>query len=206
MSSNSSLPLNFLVGTLSFTLTPQIHRMFLISACWSATSFSFHTGQVSLPCNMLLCTQLLYSLPLIINDISPLESNGINCPYLFHPIWILASTGASASPSHSACHLNSKTYPVTLDLHWHQYLHQCNMQPVLVTWFKQPLQINDFITLDMLLSIPLHFSCTHFWQLVHCLNYQQHLYHRHQIAILQPSGFIHIYSHASILHAMQLIN
>jgi len=41
------------------------------------------------------------------------------------------------------------------------------------------------------------------------LNYYQCLYHRHHMAILQPSalasdvlhlGFIHVYSHASILH------
>ena len=36
---------------------------------WSATTFSFLTGQVSLPCNMLLRTQLLYNLPLIIKII-----------------------------------------------------------------------------------------------------------------------------------------
>ena len=45
--------------------------------------------------------------------------------------------------------------------------------------FKQSLQINGFILLDMLCHlflislsapyfIPLHFLCTHFWQLVHC--------------------------------------
>jgi len=44
------------------------------------------TGQVSLPCNILLCTQLLYSLPLIISDVSILISNGNNCLSLFHPI------------------------------------------------------------------------------------------------------------------------
>ena len=38
----------------------------------------------------------------------------------------------------------------------------------LVTGFKQPLQMNDFATFDMLPFIPLHFLCTHFWQLVHC--------------------------------------
>ena len=38
--------------------------------------------------------------------------------------------------------------------------------PFLVTGFTQPLQIKDFITLDMLSFIPLHFLCTHFWQLV----------------------------------------
>jgi len=58
----------------------------LISARWSVTSFSFLTGQVSLPCSILHRTQLLYSLPLLINDISLLVSNGTNCLNLFHPV------------------------------------------------------------------------------------------------------------------------
>ena len=68
MSSNPSLALNSLLGTLSFTLTSHIHLTIRISAHWYATSSSFLTGQVSLPCNILLHTQLLYSLPLIINN------------------------------------------------------------------------------------------------------------------------------------------
>jgi len=67
ISSVPSLSLNSLLGTLSFTLTLHIYLTILISACWSATSFSFLTGQVSLPCRILLRTQLLYSLPLLIN-------------------------------------------------------------------------------------------------------------------------------------------
>jgi len=67
--------LNPLLGTLSCSLMPHIHLTILISAWWSATSFSFPTGQVSLPCNILLHTQLLYNLPLTINDISLLVSN-----------------------------------------------------------------------------------------------------------------------------------
>jgi len=43
----------------------------LISACWSVTLFSFVTGHVLLPHNILLCTQLLQNL----NDISILVSN-----------------------------------------------------------------------------------------------------------------------------------
>ena len=85
------LPLNSLLGTLSFTLTLHIH---LISARGSATSFSFLTGQVSLPCSILLRTQLLYSLPFLINDISLLVSNGTNCLIFFHPIQILAFMAA----------------------------------------------------------------------------------------------------------------
>jgi len=68
MSRNPSLSLDLLLGTLSCSLMPHIHVTMPISARWSATF------QVSLPCNILLCTQLLYSLPLSIN-ISLLVSN-----------------------------------------------------------------------------------------------------------------------------------
>jgi len=85
ISSIPTLSLNSLLGTLSFTLTLHIHLTILISARWSATSFSFLTGQVSLPCSILLHTQLLYSLPLLITDISLLVSNGTNCLNLVGP-------------------------------------------------------------------------------------------------------------------------
>jgi len=48
LSSNLSLSLNPLFGTQSCSFTPHIHLTILISARWSATSFSFLTGQVSL--------------------------------------------------------------------------------------------------------------------------------------------------------------
>ena len=99
MSSTPSLSLSSLLGSLSFSLTPHIHLTIVISACWSATTFSFLTGQVSLPCNMLLRTQLLYNLPVIIKDMSLLVSSGTNCLNSFQPILILAFTAASASPS-----------------------------------------------------------------------------------------------------------
>jgi len=86
MSSNPSLSLNPLLGTLSCSLTPHFHLTILISACWSATSFFFLTGQISLPCNILLYIQLLYNLPLTLNDISLLVSSGTNYMNLFHPI------------------------------------------------------------------------------------------------------------------------
>jgi len=85
---------------LSFTLTSHIHLTILISVRWSTTSltsFSYSPGLTSV--NILLRTRLLYSLPLFINDISLLVSNGTNCLNLFHPSRILASTTASASPS-----------------------------------------------------------------------------------------------------------
>ena len=71
------LSLSSVLGTLSFSLMPHIRLTILISARRSATSisflqasFSFLMDQVSLPCNVLLCTQLLYNLHVIINDIS----------------------------------------------------------------------------------------------------------------------------------------
>jgi len=76
MSSNPSLSLNPLLGTLSCILTPHIVLIILIYACWSATSFSFVMSQTSLPCNILLRIQLLYNLLLKVSDISLLVSNG----------------------------------------------------------------------------------------------------------------------------------
>ena len=99
LSSIPNLSLSSLLGILSFSLMPHIHLTILISARWSATTFSFLTGQVSLLCNMLLHTQLLYNLPLIINDMSLLVSSGTSCLNLYQPIRIMASTAASASPS-----------------------------------------------------------------------------------------------------------
>ena len=99
LSSNPSLSLNSLLGSLSFSLTPYIHLIILISARCSATSFSFLTGQVSLPCNILFHTQLLYNLSLTISDTSLLVNNGTNCLNLFYPIRILTSTAASVSSS-----------------------------------------------------------------------------------------------------------
>jgi len=126
MLSNPSLSLNPLLGTLSCSLMPHIHLIILTSACWSATSFSFLMAQISLPCNVLLCTQLLYNLPLTINDISLLVSIVTKLPNT----WIYSIQFEFWSPQlhqhvrlHSTCHLNNKTYPLTPDLHWHQYLH-----------------------------------------------------------------------------------
>jgi len=101
ISSIPSLSLDSLLGTVSFILTLHIHLTILISARCSPISFSFLAGQVSLPCSILLRTQLLLSLTLLINDISLLVSYGTTCRNLFHPIRILASTAASASASPS---------------------------------------------------------------------------------------------------------
>jgi len=57
ISSIPSLSLNSPLGTPSFTLTLHIHLTTLISTRRSATSFSFPTGQVSLPCSIPPLTQ-----------------------------------------------------------------------------------------------------------------------------------------------------
>jgi len=95
----NTFSLNSLLGIISFTCTSHIHLTILTSARWSATSFSLLTGQVSLPCNTLLHTQLLYSLPLLINGISLLVSNGTNCLNLFHQFGFWPPQLHSASPT-----------------------------------------------------------------------------------------------------------
>ena len=129
-------------------------------------------GQITLPCNILLCTQLLYNLPLTINDISLLVSNDTNCWNLFieiKSIQIWTPKVHQHLHLHSTCHLNNKTYLLTPDLHWHQYL---LVYLVLVTRFTQPLQANVFITLYTgtlhTTTFPVYL-CTHLWQLVHCI-------------------------------------
>ena len=111
MSSVLNLSLSSLLGNLSL---PKCHTAHTPPSDHSHLCFSFLAGQVSLPCNMLFHTQLLYSLPLIISDTSLLVSNATKCLDLFQPVRILASTAASASHPHSACHLGNKTYPLTL--------------------------------------------------------------------------------------------
>ena len=63
----------------------------------------------------------------------------------------------------------------------------------------------------MLPFIPLHFLCTHFWQLAHGIELLPsplpHTTHGHLKPSALPStihhfGFIHIYSHAFILHGL----
>jgi len=115
--------------------------------------------------NLFSTISLLYNLPLTINHISLLVSTGTNCrKFSIHSkFW---------SPQlhqhlhlHSTCHLNNKTYPLTPDLHWHHHASCTDYW----THATSTNKINVFITLYMLPYIPLHFLCTYFWQLVHCI-------------------------------------
>jgi len=88
MSSNPSLSLNPLLGTLPFSLMLHIYLWpFASLPAEVPPHFPFFWAA----CNILLCPQLLYNLPLIIN--------GTNCLNLFHTIRVLVSTSASAYPS-----------------------------------------------------------------------------------------------------------
>ena len=157
---------------------PHIHLTILTSARWSANSFSFLTGQVSLSCNTLLCTQPLCNLPLTFNDISLLVSSGTNCLNLF----------AFCSPQmhqhlheHSTCHLNNKTYPLTPDLHWLQYLiYICASR---TSYWNHTTSNNKWFHHFVHATFYTPTFPVYFWQLVH-----------------YTVGFIYIYSHAPILH------
>ena len=99
-----SLSFISLLGTLSFTLVSHIYLTILISARWSATSFSFLTGQVSLLRNTLLRTQLLHSLPFPIMAV--LHSS---CGHYIFTLWFLLFLLTSiffSSPILSRCRLD----------------------------------------------------------------------------------------------------
>ena len=51
------------IGPHSSMVMPHIHLIILIPACWSANLLSFFTSHVSLPCNIQLCTDILYNFP-----------------------------------------------------------------------------------------------------------------------------------------------
>jgi len=53
---------------------------------WGLEPSSLTEVYAYVPCNILLCTQLLYNLPLTVNDISLLVSSGNYCLNLFHPL------------------------------------------------------------------------------------------------------------------------
>ena len=118
MSSIRNLSLSSLLGSLSFNLTPHIHLTILISARWSTTTFSFLIGQVSLPCNIHLCTQLLYNFPLIIRHVL-IGKQWYQLPAFIPTNWNFGLHSCISISIHSACHLGNRTYPLTT-LHWPQ--------------------------------------------------------------------------------------
>jgi len=62
----------------------------------------------------------------------------------------------------------------------------------------QPLSTKDLLTLIVLPLIPLHFLCTHFWHLVHCIEFLPtplpQTPHGHNLS------FVHIYFHIFTLY------
>ena len=166
MSSIHNFFLNSLLGNLSFTWLPHIHLTILISARWCATSFSFLTGQVSLWCDMLFRTWLLYNLPLS-QWYMCIDKQWYQLPEFIPAIWILASTAASASPS--TVSMSPRQQNLSTNSNFALAPISTLVRPALVTGFKQPLQINDFITLDFtvyttaLLVYPFLTTSTLYW-------------------------------------------
>jgi len=117
-----SLSLNPLLGILSCSFMPHIHLTILNSAHWSATSFPFLRARSHFQVTYYFahnCCRIALSLSMIY-------------PYweaMAPTAWIYSIQFEFCSPQlhqnlhpHSECHLNNKTYPLTPDLHWHQYL------------------------------------------------------------------------------------
>jgi len=114
--------------TLSFALMSHIHLTILISACWSAIAFSFLRGQVSLPCNMPLHTQLLLQCLSHNQWYIHLDKQWCQLPEFISSSWnsgICSCISISIHTQHVK--LNNKTYPLTPGLPWHRYLHLCSM-------------------------------------------------------------------------------
>ena len=65
----------------------------------------------------------VHSLPLKINDISLLVSNGTNCMNLFHSIQILALHSSIFISIHTQLVIQRVKLILTPDLHCHQYLY-----------------------------------------------------------------------------------
>jgi len=131
-----------------FAVVPRLCPLFLVYLSTPylklcvvlPTHSSDHSCLCPLKCHLiffpyiLLCTQLLYSLPFLINDISLLICSGTE---LFHPTRILASTAAAASQ----CTLNMSPKYQNLSTKFIFALAPIStlVRPVLVTGFKQPL-------------------------------------------------------------------
>jgi len=106
---------------------------------------------------------------------------------------------------HLTCNLNNKSYSLTPALRWHQYLHLCVLYQLLDHATSTDKWLHHFY---MLLFVGLHFPCTHFWQLVHCIYWintntsttdttwpsYSFLHYLLPFSTNHNLGFIHIYS------------
>ena len=108
----------------------------------------------------------------------------------------------------STCHLHKKTYLLTPDLHWHQYLHiaSCTGYWIHATYTNKCLHhfvhatlytfpVCPLLTTSTLYIIIMNASTTDTtWPPYSLLHYLLPFPTNHNV------GFIYIYSHASILH------
>ena len=99
-----SNPKSFLSSSLfflSFSLTPHIHLIILISVRFSFNTCSTFIGQVSLPCIRQLLTQVAYTLPFSFNENPFAVRIGKYSQNFFHADLTLAVTAESQHPSAS---------------------------------------------------------------------------------------------------------
>ena len=89
--------------------------------------------------------------------------------------WIYSTQFEFCSPQlhqhlrpHLTCHLNNKTYPLTPDLHWHN-IYTCASCAGIWIHATTTNIFNSSSSFCTCYLVPLHFLCTHFWQLVHCI-------------------------------------
>jgi len=110
---------------------------------------------------------------------------------------------------HSTCHLYYKTYPLTPDLHWHQYLHlwscgSCTGYCIHTTstnkclhhFVHASLYTTTFPRYPLLTTSTLYLIITNTWPSYSLLQYLL------PFSTNQNLSFIHTYSHASILHVI----
>ena len=115
---------------------------------------------------------------------------------------------------HSMCHLNNKTYPLTPDLHWHQYSHlydvhvlyrlldSCNLYKQMSSSLHATLYTTTFPVYPLLTTSTLYWIITNAFTTDTTWPSHSLLHYLLPFPTNQNLGFIHTYSHASILHAI----
>ena len=104
-----------------------------------------------------------------------MDNNPVVCEHVFthviyqslYWVWVLQRNNNNNNNDRLTAFDPGRPVPEGTFTHSHPSGSSCFLYH-LVTGFRQPLQMNDFATFDMLPFIPLHFLCTHFWHLVHC--------------------------------------
>src|ERR1700690_114637 len=83
---------------LSFSVTPHIHLIIILSALSSLRISSALIGHVSLPYTITLCTHILYNFPFNLKETPPVVSIGPNLLKLIQALLTLFLLASSAPP------------------------------------------------------------------------------------------------------------